>query len=123
MKKAILFVLFTSIVIQGSAQQANQKDNYQKAFNELRQMLKSEIPLSFKRAVFITENAFLDNQLIYEGFTNPIDDLVKLTRAVAVSDGLDYDLKDRQQVLLSASIFRVMKDSLFFQTSETSTSF
>jgi hypothetical protein len=115
MNKIKTLILLIGLSVKCIAQEADTKTNYQKAFDELNQMLKGEIPLSFKRAVFITENAYLDNQLNYDDFENQIDALVGLSKAVAASDGLKYTNDDRNQVLLSASIFRVLKDSIVFK--------
>jgi RHS repeat-associated protein len=116
MNKIILLIAFASLVIQSSGQSIEDKVTYGLAFDELHQMLKGERPISFKRAVFITENAYVNNQLSYEDFSFQIDALVKLTKAVAATDGLDYNKKDRNQVLLAGAIYRVMKDSLVFES-------
>lgn len=101
MNRIALLLLFASLAHTGLAQNIDSKINYQSAFYELRQMLEGDAPLSFKRAVFITENAYVDNQLKYEDFQKQIDALVSLTKAVAATDGLNYPYKDRQQVLLA----------------------
>lgn len=44
------------------------KHAYQTAFNEQLNMLEGKAPLSFKRAVFITENAYYGNKLNYTDF-------------------------------------------------------
>lgn len=119
MSKRILLLLFIGISITGLAQQADTKTNYQNAFDELNQMLKGERPISFKRAVFITENAYLDNEINYEDFTKPIDELVSLSKAIAAMNDLRYEKKDREQILLSAAIFRAMKDTLSFENPDT----
>lgn len=113
MNRIVLFLLFTSVALSSLAQKADTKSNYQNAFDELHQMLRGDIPVSFKRAVFVTENAYLDNKARYEDFSIEIDKLARLTKALVAADGLNYSEKDRQQVLLAASVFRVMKDTLF----------
>jgi RHS repeat-associated protein len=123
MKKIFLPIVFASLVIQSFGQNIEDKITYGLAFDELHQMLKGEKPLSFKRAVFITENAYVNNQLSYEDFSFQIDALVKLTKAVAATDGLDYTKKDRNQVLLAGAIYRVMKDSLVFESPDKTVRF
>ncbi|HEY8936270.1 MAG TPA: hypothetical protein VIM65_13650, partial [Cyclobacteriaceae bacterium] len=86
-------------------------------------MLKGETQLSFKRAVFITENAYTENLLSYDDFSFQIDALIKLTKAVAATDGLDYNKSDRNQVLLAGAIYKAMKDSLHFQSPDKKISF
>jgi RHS repeat-associated protein len=123
MNKILLLVAFASVAVQSFGQNIEDKINYDLAFDELHQMLKGEKPLSFKRAVFITENAYVNNQLRFEDFSFQIDALVKLTKAVAATDGLDYNKKDRNQVLLAGSIYRVMKDSLVFESPDKTVRF
>lgn len=116
MKKFFYISLFVGFSQYSIGQQTDTKTNYEQAFDEMHRMLKGEIPLSFKRAVFLTENSYLDNQMDYDGFEKHIDGLVQLTHSVAQADGLIYNKKDRQQVLLSASMYRVMKDTILFES-------
>jgi hypothetical protein len=113
MKTRTLLLLVFGVSTLCSAQ-PNTKSTYHNTFEELHQMLRGEKAISFKRAVFLTENAYLDNRLDYRAFTGQIDRLVGLAKYLANEGGLDYDLKDKDQITLSASIFRVMKDSLIF---------
>ena len=103
MSKIIVILLFLSVAVSGLAQETNAKVSYKNAFDELHQMLKGDLPISFKRAVFLTENAYYNNQLKYEDFTRPISALVSFTKAVAAADGLNYNDKDRQQTYRSGS--------------------
>jgi hypothetical protein len=123
MKKIGILISIALLSVQGFSQQTDPKEHYQKAFDELHKMLKGEIPISFKRAVFITENAYTGNLLNYEDFCFQIDALVKLTKSVAASDGLDYDKGDRNQVLLAGAIYKVMRDSLSFESPNKSVRF
>lgn len=123
MKKLFLLLSLIGLSFYSIGQVEQAKENYNQAFDELNQMLKGEKPLSFKRAVFITENAYVENQLSYEDFQKQIDALVKLTKAVASNDGLIYDKKDRKQVLYAGAIYRVMKDTLIFESPDKTVSF
>ncbi len=49
------------------------KSSYDFAFNEINKMLMGQSPLDFKRAVFLTENAFHSNRLDYKEFCQKID--------------------------------------------------
>jgi len=123
MKKLFYILLFTGFANLSVGQITDVKTNYELAFDEMHQMLKDEIPISFKRAVFLTENAYLENQITYEEFQKAIDALTNLTKAVVASDGLDYNKKDRKQVLLAGSIYRVMKDTLVIESPANGASF
>lgn len=65
----LLILVFFSLCSFG---QTDHKELYRKAFDEQHQMLKEEIPIDFKRAVFITENAYHHGKLNYESFTSEI---------------------------------------------------
>jgi hypothetical protein len=55
------------------------KSSYDYAYNEIMKMVNGESPLDFKKAVFLTENAFYSNKLDYNEFCQRIDDIeVKL---------------------------------------------
>ena len=117
MKQIILVLTATVFACVGHGQSIDSvKANYNKAYDELQQMIRGDLPMSFKRAVYLTENAYVDGQLAYDDFLKEISKLVRLTKTVAASDVplyLKYDGKDRQNLLLSSSIYRVLKDSLF----------
>jgi RHS repeat-associated protein len=123
MKKLYYIFLFLGFAHFSFGQITDVRTNYELAFDEMNQMLKGEIPISFKRAVFLTENAYLENQISYEEFQKTIGALANLTKAVVAADGLDYSKKDRKQVLLAGSIYRVMKDTLVIENPITNTSF
>lgn len=115
MKRLFYILLFSGFAHLSIGQITDVKTNYELAFGEMHQMLKGETPISFKRAVFLTENAYMDNQLSYEDFQEPIKALARMTQALVTNDGLDYNKKDKRQALLAASIYRVMKDTLTFK--------
>lgn len=116
MNKILISTALAFLTTYCIGQSIDDKINYDLAFDELHQMLKGEKPISFKRAVFITENAYVKNLLSYDEFAFQIDALVKLSKSVAASDGLEYNKSDRNQVLLAGAIYKVMKDSLVFES-------
>lgn len=116
MNKLLISTALAFLTTYCIGQSIDDKINYDLAFDELHQMLKGEKPISFKRAVFITENAYVKNLLSYDEFAFQIDALVKLSKSVAASDGLEYNKSDRNQVLLAGAIYKVMKDSLVFES-------
>ncbi len=104
--------------------QSFQKDlqRYEEAYQELDSMLNGSIPMSFKRAVFLTENTFEQGGLNETSFENHVLLLAKLVRSHALASKAQfiYEGDDRETVLTWASIFRVMTDTLTIQFSETS---
>ena len=88
-------------------------DFYEPAYQELAKMLDDRYPLSFKRAVFLTENAYFDNQLSYEDFSQQISELAKICRLLKKTNDpyFQYDRDDKENVARNAAIFLLMKDS------------
>ncbi|MBS1559345.1 MAG: hypothetical protein JST69_11540 [Bacteroidetes bacterium] len=123
MNKVFLTTALISLACYSFGQDMNAKIYYDQTFAELNQMLEGEQPMSFKRAVFITENAYTENLLSYDDFCFQIDALIKLTKSVAATDGLDYNKGDRNQVLLAGAIYKVMKDSLKFRSTDKKVNF
>jgi hypothetical protein len=72
MQKLTILLLILGFGTLSSYGQTDHKELYLKAFNEQHQMLKGEIPIDFKRAVFITENAYYKGALDYGIFKNEI---------------------------------------------------
>ncbi|WP_291725413.1 hypothetical protein [Bernardetia sp.] len=61
---------------------------YNAAFQEINQMLLDEIPLDFKRAVFLVEWAYSQGELDYTTFCSEIDKIAKDLNAFVASKGL-----------------------------------
>lgn len=85
---------------------------YEMAYDTLRAMLDGQKPISFKRAVFLTENAYLEGRLDWSAFDRSIRNLARFTDLVRESRTLLYDGPDSLEVQRNAAIFSVMMDSL-----------
>jgi hypothetical protein len=70
--KTFLAIIFTLCLTDSFSQS---KAAYETAFNEIHKMLKGESPLDFKKAVFLTENAYYSNNLDYNEFCQRIDNI------------------------------------------------
>lgn len=88
MKKMNILLLILIFNFFSSYGQTDHKRLYQKAFNEQHQMLKGEIPIDFKRAVFITENAYHKGTLNYETFKAEINQTGKKLKNLIKQRGL-----------------------------------
>jgi hypothetical protein len=90
---------------------------YEQAYQELARMLDGRYPLSFKRAVFLTENAYFRNELEYDGFCALIAELVQTCRVLEAQTApqLLYGHADKPQVVRHAVLFRLLHDSTRFQ--------
>jgi hypothetical protein len=111
MRKTALFIFLTAsldLFAQGSAKQ------YDLAFLELKGMLADSINLSFKRAVFITENAYSDSQLNYDEFDNHIKWLAGRCSLVSQQSDLNYNGRDKNNIEKYAAVFKLMTDTLKF---------
>lgn len=67
--RAMLVYAVTSV----SAQTDSAQPHFDAAYNELQAMLEGWQPASFERAVFVSENAYLDGALAYEDFQLTLD--------------------------------------------------
>ncbi|MFD2788119.1 hypothetical protein ACFSX6_21870, partial [Hymenobacter rubripertinctus] len=86
---------------------------YEPAYQELAKMLDGRYPLSFKRAVFVTENAYFDNRLSYQEFSQQVSALATVCRLLKKTNDpyFLYDRDDKENVARNAAIFLMMKDS------------
>lgn len=92
----------------------NPQTHYSKAFDELKAMLEDKQTASFKRAVFITENAYFENSLDYELFSDEITKLSTIAKKwTKVNSFKNYHFQDSNSVKLDASIFYTLTDTVF----------
>jgi hypothetical protein len=66
---AIISFVILPFIVYG---QVDNKGIYEKTFNELKAMLEGQQECNFKKAVFLTENAYHGGSLNYEKFCNPV---------------------------------------------------
>ncbi|MDR2037353.1 MAG: hypothetical protein LBQ60_05460 [Bacteroidales bacterium] len=107
MKKTIGLIIgsFFSLLSYG-------QEPYFDAYNEFVGMLEDKQQLDFKRAVFITENAYYDNQLDFYGFSQSIMSEAFNCINLKKSFDLSYSKKDKEKTLVHASIFKYMTDTI-----------
>ena len=115
MKKLTLIIILSSAFLGALANVSmDTTKNYHEAFKELQSMLNDETPLSFKRAVFITENAYLDNTLNYQGFDESIQFLLTLVNSIIENKVVIYNHSDKDVIEKTAAIFKVIKGETDF---------
>lgn len=94
------------------------RDYYDNAFGELEQMLEGYKPLNFKRAVFVTENAYFKDSLDYTYFTNSINLYTKICKQIISSTSLNnYIYNDSLNLKKNFAVYRFLKDTLKFNDS------
>lgn len=83
-------------------------EDYKKAFSEMKEMLEQPEKLSFKRAVFLTENAYLKDSLDYPSFCKQVSVLAKIAKQLSIENKLMYDLEDKSKVEIYAGTFHLI---------------
>jgi len=90
--------------------------NFEKAYAGINAMLEGTKPLSFKRAVFLVENAYDGDSLSEDAFNGRIWRYKQLVLTYARSNRLaDYYYADSSTEVLNAALFRVFTDTIWGQ--------
>src|SRR5882724_5763318 len=91
---------------------------YDSAYLELKAMLEKRNPMSFKRAVFITENAYREN-LDYKAFNDVIAYFARRCKALSDQWQFLYNDRDKEVVKKNAAIFKFMTDTIKYYIDST----
>lgn len=91
---------------------------YEQAYQELAKMLDGRYPLSFKRAVFLTENAYFDNKLDYKDFNALLAELARTCKTIEEGSRpyFLYEQSDKEQVLHNAVLFKLLTETTSFNS-------
>lgn len=95
----------------------SQVQEYENALRALDNGLRNQI--QFKEAVYITENAFKDNQLERQEFDSQINLLLALIQLRQKSDSLIYKGKDVDEIRINAAIFKTLTDTTIAVVQDT----
>jgi hypothetical protein len=107
---SILVFVFSFIFFKSQAQDSTRI--YNEAYEIVDSMLTGKNPLSFKKAVFTTENAYLDGQMSFFKFDNEIKLFANIIRVVKSSNSVIYNESDKENIEINASIYKVMTDTI-----------
>ena len=107
MKQTLTTILFISTFALHSAGQTDSVKYYKDAFAEQLQMLKGQKPISFKRAVFLTENAYYNGQLNYQTFCNTISTTGQQLKNLIKQRGLE-----KYKTAANWAVYTYMTDSI-----------
>ena len=89
------------------------KECYESAYSELEAMLSGRQQLDFKRAVFITENAFFSNRLNYQYYLNTITTYKEICEVLYSTNHLNaYIFQDSLNLKKNHAIYTVLKDTV-----------
>ncbi|MCL1937503.1 MAG: hypothetical protein FWF52_03790 [Candidatus Azobacteroides sp.] len=91
---------------------AQPSEAYQQSYDFIHKMLRDEIPLSFKDAVWATENAYWDDRLDIKAFNQEIEFLVQLCDIISNSELITYAGKDKDIVTKHAALFKTLMDTV-----------
>jgi hypothetical protein len=106
-KLIVTLALFCFGALLTFGQTADPKTIYKQAFNEQLQMLKGQKSIDFKRAVFLTENAYHKGQLNYQIFCNEITATGQQLKELIKQHGLQ-----NYKTATNWAVFSFMTDSL-----------
>lgn len=107
MQKLTILLLILGFGTLSSYGQTDHRGLYRKAFEEQHQMVEGEIPIDFKRAVFITENAYHKGTLDYGTFKNEISQTGNKLKSLIKQRGLTA-----YKTAGNWAVFTYMTDSL-----------
>lgn len=89
------------------------KLNYRLAFNDIQNMLEGKTVLSFKEAVFKTENAYFNNNISHAIFYRKINEFERFTtNGVLVNNLTNYSQNDSSNFKLNGLIYNLFRDTL-----------
>lgn len=98
-----------SINVQG---QQHAHANFFNAFSEIDSMLSSNSPVELKKAVFLTENAFYENQINKDAFDKTIRVYASICKGIITSGNIIYPEKDTENASAQCATFVFMTDSI-----------
>lgn len=104
--------LFTLMLLSWQLSVAQQTAIYESAFSEIEKMLATDSTLNFRKAVFIVENAYCNNQLDESTFNRVLTIYASLCQNLASTKLVEYDKEDKQSVNRHAAIFKLMTDTI-----------
>jgi len=111
--KLLLSILFLFSLSFSKAQTDSTTLNYNQAFEQIKTLLEKEDSLNFKKAVFITENAYFNGKLNYEKFNQAIQKKINIAKLWQNSNRLTgYSFKDSIEFAKNGAIFKIMTDTV-----------
>jgi len=105
-------LLLNSIILRGQENSSSGYDIFEQSYNYINGMLTDSIPLSFKDAVFIIEDAYYDGALKTDILNQKYEILLGLIENISKSDLITYSGEDKKDVTKHAAIFKVLTDTI-----------
>lgn len=85
---------------------------YQLNYEKLDSMLSQKSPMSLKRAVYLVEGAFYNNEFSYEDFNSWLQKYVVFCKELATSQHITYGHQDYKSANTHAVIFKMMTGTI-----------
>ncbi len=105
-------VLFISVFSIGILHAQINISNYDKVFNHIDSMLVGYNTINFKVAVFEVERVFLNNNQDFLNENEKLQTYIELIRQISNLDSINYNEKDRNQILLHSSVFKFFTEPI-----------
>lgn len=113
-------LIFISVILFFSHNTSNAQSIYkteidfEKAYAEISGMLNGKTKPSFKRAVFVVENAYFGDSLSYDFYSSLINSYKELTLAYKKANPIiNYNYSDSAEVALNGALFKVFTDTVY----------
>lgn len=120
MKLVLFFLLTLFLTAYGFGQDTTTKNVYEKAFADIKEALDKKMPFSFKEICFVTENAYLNNQLDFTKFNGAINQLKFMAESWMIANPLkNYPYSDSGNFHKNEAIFKILKDTIKFFSADS----
>lgn len=111
--RVILLITLVGIFTQAKANNSYLDSNYNAAYKYIREMLNLKNEPSFKKAVFVTENAFYEGKLSYTIYNEHITYLTTLAKDWMQANLIGtYKYEDSINLYKNIALFRVIRDTI-----------
>ena len=104
MKLRLSFLIYFFFTSYSITVQAKEKI-YMSAFNSIDSMLIEKRQLNFQKVVYLTENAFFENQLNEQAFNDAIRFNTSICRGIIASGNIEYPEKDKEKATAQCAVF------------------
>lgn len=107
-----LYILLIFCFIDFSIFAQTEQEHYLEAFSDINSMLLNNDSLDFKKAIYLTENAYFDNSLNKEAFDDVIRVYSSLCKGIIESGDIVYSGADKDKANTQCAVFLFMTDSI-----------
>lgn len=114
--RVYMLCLFSLISINTKAETTDLY--YLQAFSKVDSMLTGTKPVNFQQAVYLTENAYFDNQLNKTAFDEAVRFNTSICKGIIASGNIQYPEKDKEKATAQCAVFVYMTDSIPVTTNE-----